>query len=82
MHVQAVVSQDYMRNTRTSDGVWGLPRGLEYYKASYKWQLSNVLDPEYIHETGLAEVERIMGEIENGSMLADNCYVNPLPKLQ
>ncbi|XP_052228360.1 uncharacterized protein LOC127842723 isoform X1 [Dreissena polymorpha] len=58
------ITEDYLRHTRTSDGVWGLPRGLEYYRASLKWQLSEELDPEYIHKTGLAEVERIIGEME------------------
>lgn len=57
-------SQTYIPSTRTSFGVWGLPRGEEYYAACLKWQLSVNWTADEIHEIGIREVNRVYGEME------------------
>ncbi len=44
-------------------GVWSLPDGEEYYKLSLKLFTTTDYEPEYIHNLGLAEVDRIQAEI-------------------
>jgi len=58
------VLQRYLKNTRTTFGVHGLPNGLAYYNATLKWQLSEEFSPEYIHNKGLEEVKRVFGLME------------------
>lgn len=53
------INNTYIPNTRSGFGVWSLPRGLDYYKACLKWQLSVDDTPEEIHDKGLTEVARV-----------------------
>jgi uncharacterized protein (DUF885 family) len=44
-------------------GAWSLPGGEDYYRLSLKLFTTSDYDPEYIHNLGLAEVDRIQAEI-------------------
>ena len=44
-------------------GAWSLPGGEEYYKLALKLFTTTDYTPEYIHNIGLAEVDRIQAEI-------------------
>ncbi|MEM9670668.1 MAG: DUF885 domain-containing protein, partial [Pseudomonadota bacterium] len=47
----------------TDDGVWRLPRGDSYYAASLANMTTTDMTADEIHDLGLAEVERIHGEM-------------------
>jgi uncharacterized protein (DUF885 family) len=58
--------QDY--KTRPGLGVSTLasslsPNGSDYYAAALKWHLSVDLSPTEVHKIGLAQVERIKGNM-------------------
>jgi uncharacterized protein (DUF885 family) len=44
-------------------GAWSLPDGDEYYRLALRLMTTTDYDPEYIHNFGLSEVDRIQGEI-------------------
>jgi uncharacterized protein (DUF885 family) len=44
-------------------GAWHLPNGDDYYRLSLKLFTTTDYEPAYIHELGLAEVDRIQAEI-------------------
>jgi len=44
-------------------GAWSLPDGAGYYRQALKVFTTTDYEPEYIHQLGLAEVERIQAEI-------------------
>ena len=44
-------------------GVWNLPNGDEFYKLALKFFTTTDYTPEYIHNFGLQEVDRIQAEI-------------------
>ncbi|MCF6301191.1 MAG: DUF885 domain-containing protein [Proteobacteria bacterium] len=46
-------------------GVWNLPDGDDYYRLALKFFTTTDYTPEYIHDFGLQEVERIQAEILN-----------------
>lgn len=48
---------------RTTDGVWDLPDGDAYYAWKLRDQTTSDMTPEQVHQFGLAEVERITGEV-------------------
>lgn len=47
----------------TDDGVWHLPDGEAVYKLALRFFTTTDYTPDEIHELGLAEVERIQGEM-------------------
>lgn len=47
----------------TDDGMWHLPQGDKAYQLSLNFYTTTDYTPDYIHETGLAEVARIQDEI-------------------
>lgn len=47
-----------------NDGVWALPDGAPYYEAMLGFYNSTDDTADWIHETGLAEVARLRGEME------------------
>ncbi|MFY0605858.1 MAG: DUF885 domain-containing protein [Cyclobacteriaceae bacterium] len=47
----------------TDDGVWKLPNGEAYYRYQLKQRTTTDLDPEEVHQIGLAEIARIKGEM-------------------
>jgi len=44
-------------------GAWSLPDGDEYYRLALRLMTTTDYSPQYIHEFGLSEVDRIQGEI-------------------
>jgi uncharacterized protein (DUF885 family) len=47
-----------------NDGAWSLPRGAEYYASNLRAQTTTNLSADQIHQTGLDQVRRIHGEME------------------
>ena len=44
-------------------GAWSLPDGDAYYRLALRLMTTTDYEPQYIHELGLSEVDRIQGEI-------------------
>ncbi len=59
----AVIAEVGEGKTR-NDGVWALPEGAAYYEAMLGFYNSTDDTADWIHETGLAEVARLRGEME------------------
>lgn len=53
------------RKATTDDGVWKLPDGEAYYRHQLKQNTTTDLDPEEVHQIGLAEVARIKREMQS-----------------
>ena len=49
---------------RTESGVWALPNGEAFYRAAVRALGGSDLDPDAIHDLGLAEVDRITAQID------------------
>jgi len=49
----------------SQDGVWRLPKGEAYYRYAVRTHTGRDLDPADIHDFGLAEVERIQGQMQD-----------------
>ena len=49
---------------RTESGVWALPNGEAFYRASVRSLGGSDLSPDDVHELGLAEVDRITTQID------------------
>jgi uncharacterized protein (DUF885 family) len=52
------------RKATTVNGVWALPDGERYYADMVAFFTTTPLTPEQIHQTGLSEVARIRGEMD------------------
>ena len=57
------VADDYAPHGRSQPGVWNLPNGDAIYRYDVEQMTTTEQTPEQIHEIGLAEVERIEGEM-------------------
>jgi uncharacterized protein (DUF885 family) len=57
------IEKDYAPKGRTEPGLWALPNGDALYRYDVEQQTTTKMSPEQIHELGLAEVERIEGEM-------------------
>ena len=62
----AFVATEYAPNGRTDLGIWSLPDGGARYRFLVKEATTTDLDPDTIHELGLAEVARI--EVEQSKI--------------
>lgn len=58
----AFVKTEYAPKGRTEPGLWALPNGDALYRFAIHNQTTTDMDPQAIHELGLAEVERIEAE--------------------
>jgi uncharacterized protein (DUF885 family) len=58
------LGEEYLPTARTSIGASELPRGDEFYRHRVRQFTTLDLPPEEIHRTGIAEVQRIRGEME------------------
>jgi len=58
------VLQEQQKHAGTDDGIWRLPNGAAQYQALLKYYTTTDLTPDQVHELGLAQVERIHGEME------------------
>ena len=56
---------DYYPNARKTIGAYDLPNGKEFYQYKINHFTTLDLNPEQIHNIGLAEVKRIRVEMEN-----------------
>lgn len=65
--------------TTTDDGVWKLPDGDAFYAYALRKSTTTTLNPEQVHELGLAEVARIEGEMR--ALLDANGFAGrPIPE--
>jgi uncharacterized protein (DUF885 family) len=58
----AAVRGPYLAATRDDPGLWSAPRGEERYRAAILQWTTLELDPEEVHQIGLAELETIEAE--------------------
>jgi uncharacterized protein (DUF885 family) len=58
------VRDEYLPKARTSVGWTALPNGREWYAYAVRRHTTTDLAPEAIHDIGLKEVKRILGEME------------------
>lgn len=58
----AFVRKDYAPKGRRDPGIWALPDGEQLYRYLIRSRTTTAMDPQAIHELGLAEVARIEGE--------------------
>ena len=59
------ITKEYVPACRQQIGASALPRGREFYRYRVKHFTTLDIDPEQIHETGLAEVKRIKAEMQD-----------------
>lgn len=57
------VAKDYAPHGRSQPGIWDLPNGDAIYRYDVEQMTTTTESPEKIHELGLAEVNRIEGEM-------------------
>jgi len=57
------IERDYMPMTRNSVGMGALPNGEVWYRHQIRKHTTTELSPDDIHALGLAEMERIRGEV-------------------
>jgi uncharacterized protein (DUF885 family) len=67
--------QTLVNKSRTTDGVWALPNGDAYYRWIVRHHTNTDMTPEEVHNLGLKEVARVMGEIR--AALDSLGYKNP-----
>ena len=56
--------QDQQSRAGNDDGIWRFSQGAAQYQALLKFYTTTDLNPDQVHELGLAQVERIHGEME------------------
>ena len=56
------IKGDYMAATRTEPGIWSAPNGEAIYRSQVLRWTTLDLDPQEIHDSGVAELEDIEGE--------------------
>lgn len=57
-------TEDLLKEAGQDVGVWHLPRGEKLYAASLRLQTTTDMTPGEIHDLGLSEVKRIVGEMD------------------
>lgn len=81
------VGKEYLPACRSEAGIWALPDGKDRYNLIVKYYTTLDLTFDEVHETGLKEVSRILGEMEkikdslgfNGSVQEFNEYLKHDP---
>ncbi len=58
------IADEYLPATRETVGMWDLPNGRDWYAFQVRNSTTTDLSPEQIHEIGLAEVERILAQMD------------------
>jgi uncharacterized protein (DUF885 family) len=61
--LRAFLVKEYLPACTEQVGAWQFPDGDAYYRAAARRYTTTEMTPEEIHKTGLAEVERIHGEM-------------------
>ncbi|MCP4004819.1 MAG: DUF885 domain-containing protein [bacterium] len=59
----AATSAELAARANDDDGVWKHPDGEAYYRWALRWHTTTDKTPDEIHRIGLAEIERIHGEM-------------------
>lgn len=62
--LHAFIKDEYLPHGRATAGIGALPGGPAAYASAVRWQTTTDLTPDQIHETGLREVARIRGEMD------------------
>jgi uncharacterized protein (DUF885 family) len=62
--LHAYIQEDYLPHCRETAGLGQVPGGVAAYLALARWHTTTDLTPDQIHETGLREVARIRGEMD------------------
>ena len=62
--IQQWLEQDIENSSEQSQGVWALPDGENYYNQRLRRMTTLDLTADEIHNIGLSEVERLLGEME------------------
>ncbi len=57
--------EDLLKQADSKAGVWKFPKGDEYYQYRVKSSTTTEYTPEYLHNLGLSEVDRIVTEISD-----------------
>src|ERR1043165_8700058 len=60
----AYVGTEYLAASRPSSGISAIPRGKEFNDLQVKAYTTTEMTPEQVHELGLKEVKRTLGEME------------------
>ena len=56
---------EYLPHCRSNVGITGLPGGADYYQYLIRYFTTTDMTPQQVHDLGLAEVERIRGEMQS-----------------
>ena len=56
---------EYLPHCRSKVGITGLPGGADYYQYLIRYFTTTDMTPKEVHDLGLAEVERIRGEMQS-----------------
>jgi prolyl oligopeptidase len=62
--LHSFIVQEYLPACRDNVGAWALPDGRSYYEYLARHYTSTDLSPDEIHDLGIAEVQRIKGEMQ------------------
>lgn len=62
--LHAFIQADYLPRCRDTAGIGAVPGGAAAYLSAVRWNTTTRLTPDEIHETGLREVARIRGEMD------------------
>ena len=62
--IRDFLADEYLPEARTTIGYSALPDGAAWYDFLVRYHTTTDLSPEQIHEIGLGEVERILGEMD------------------
>lgn len=71
---------EYVPRTRTSIAAEALPNGRDYYRQKIREFTTLNLTPDEIHQTGLAEVERLHGEMVQ--VMSETSFQGDFPAFQ
>ncbi|MFQ5414503.1 MAG: DUF885 family protein [Phycisphaerae bacterium] len=59
----AFVEDDYAHRCRDTVGIGAIPHGRDIYAILSRLSMTVAIDPEHVHDIGLAEVQRLRGEL-------------------
>ncbi|ELT97592.1 hypothetical protein CAPTEDRAFT_225365 [Capitella teleta] len=62
-----IFKMEYLTKLRAGEGLCHVPNGKELYKICLRYHLSLDMDPQEVHDIGMAEVKRIRAEMDKVS---------------
>ncbi|MDQ7050187.1 MAG: DUF885 domain-containing protein [Enterobacterales bacterium] len=60
----ASILESYLDKATEESGIWAQPQGAEFYQYSIRKLADTDMSPDQIHQVGLTEVNRIIGEMD------------------